>query len=62
MLFVDIPHRVAQNHGVAVAILVILLYEFLLVGLPTLWSVLLCLEERAEFARLMCLGKSTLLE
>ena len=46
MLVVNVPYAVTQDYSIAVAMLVVLVDKFLLVGLPTLGSELLRLEER----------------
>ena len=62
MLVVDVPHAVADDGSVAVAILVILVDELLLVGLPPLGCKLLRFEERSERSCLMGLCEGTFLE
>ena len=62
VLVVDVPHAVADDGSVAVAILVILFDELLLVGLPALGCKLLRLEERSERSYLMGLCEGALLE
>ena len=62
MLVVYVPHAVAEDGGVAVAQLVILVYELLLVGFPAFGGVFLGFEERAELAGFVCFRESSLLE
>ena len=45
---------VGDDYCVTVSQLVVFVYEVLLVGLVSLWCVLLCLEERVELSSLIC--------
>ena len=62
MLRVYVPNAVFQNGSIAITIFIVFLDEVLLVGSPAFRRELLCLEERAELARLVDFGKGTFLE
>ena len=62
MLLVEVADAILQNLGVAITILIVFFYEFLLIFLPALRSKLLRLEEGGKLASLVGLGKGTLRE
>ena len=62
MFVINIPYAVFQDDGIAIAKLVVLVYQILLVFCPTFGRKLLRLQERRELARLVQLSKSTFLE
>ena len=62
VLWVYVPHAVAQDGGVAVSQLVVFLDKLLLVGFPALRGKLLRLEKCGQFARLVCLCECALSE